>query len=149
MKKLLILCFLITSVSLYAQSEQQPPYTPGKERLKSFDQRKSLIQQSLVNNVAFESVGPTVFSGRVVDVDVNPEDPTIFYVAYASGGLWYTENNGTTLTPVFDQEAVMTIGDNQCSCLFARAWRITFWKVKGAVSGYKVSSCSRQALCDV
>lgn len=30
-------------------------------------------------------------SGRVVDIEANPEDPTEFYVAYASGGLWYTK----------------------------------------------------------
>ena len=52
-----------------------------------------------------------MFSGRVADVDVWLEDPTIFYVAYASGGLWKTENNGQSFTPLFDNEAVMTIGD--------------------------------------
>ncbi len=76
-----------------------------------FEIRQSMKEQSPIKNVAFESIGPSVFGGRVVDVAVNPEDPTHFYVAYASGGLWYTENNGTTLIPVFDQEAVMTIGD--------------------------------------
>ena len=33
------------------------------------------------------NIGPTVMSGRVVDLDVNPNDPANFYVAYASGGL--------------------------------------------------------------
>ncbi len=105
----IILSFLF-SISLLAQTPQ-PPATSAEDRLEGFEQRKTLLKQSLVKNVAFESVGPTVFSGRVVDLAVNPKDPTIFYVAYASGGLWYTENNGTTLTPVFDHEAVMTIGD--------------------------------------
>jgi photosystem II stability/assembly factor-like uncharacterized protein len=105
----LLVCFLF-STSLIAQTTQ-PPYTSAESRLEGFEQRKTLIEQSIVKNVAFESVGPTVFSGRVVDVSVNPKDPTIFYVAYASGGLWYTESNGTRFTPVFDQEAVMTIGD--------------------------------------
>jgi photosystem II stability/assembly factor-like uncharacterized protein len=50
-------------------------------------------------------------SGRVVDVDVCPDDPTHFYVAYASGGLWVTYNNGQSFEPLFDHEAVMTIGD--------------------------------------
>ena len=50
-------------------------------------------------------------SGRVVDLDVNPNDPANFYVAYASGGLWETKNHGNTFTPLFDNQMVMTIGD--------------------------------------
>lgn len=52
-------------------------------------------QQSLVKNVPFTNIGPTIMSGRVVDFDVNPNNPNEFYVAYASGGLWYTNNNAT------------------------------------------------------
>ncbi|MFT5385403.1 MAG: photosystem II stability/assembly factor-like uncharacterized protein [Saprospiraceae bacterium] len=105
----LLVCYLF-SISLIAQNPP-PPSTSAETRLKGFEQRKTLLEQSIVKNVAFESVGPTVFSGRVVDVAVNPKDPSIFYVAYASGGLWYTASNGTRFTPVFDQEAVMTIGN--------------------------------------
>ena len=50
-------------------------------------------------------------SGRVVDVDVNPDDPTQFYVAYASGGLWKTTNNGLSFESVFDDQPSMTLGD--------------------------------------
>jgi photosystem II stability/assembly factor-like uncharacterized protein len=42
---------------------------------------------------------------------VNPEWPSEFYVAYASGGVWHTQNNGMSFEPVFDQEAMLTIGD--------------------------------------
>ncbi len=68
-------------------------------------------QDNLVSNVKFHSIGPSIMSGRVVDVDVCPDDPTHFYVAYASGGLWVTYNNGQSFEPLFDHEAVMTIGD--------------------------------------
>jgi hypothetical protein len=50
-------------------------------------------------------------SGRVVDIDVNPDDPTIFYVAYASGGLWKTTNNGISFYPLFDNESAISLGD--------------------------------------
>ena len=50
-------------------------------------------------------------SGRVVDIEVNPQDPTEFYVAYASGGLWHTKNNGQSFAPIFDSMDVLTIGD--------------------------------------
>ncbi len=68
-------------------------------------------QESIVQNIKFTSIGPSVMSGRVVDLDVNTDNPTEFYVAYASGGLWYTNNNGTTFTPVMDNAPIQNIGD--------------------------------------
>ena len=95
---------------LFAQI-QPPAATPATERMQGFEKRKTLLENSLVANVPFQSIGPTVFSGRVSDVEVWEKDPTHFFVAYASGGLWKTENNGHSFKPVFDNEAVMTIGD--------------------------------------
>ena len=37
-------------------------------------------------------------------------DPKVFYVASATGGLWKTENNGVTFTPLFTEEPVHSIG---------------------------------------
>ena len=55
-----------------------------------------------------KNIGPSIMSGRVVDLEVNPEDSTEFYVAYASGGLWHTTDNGTTFTPIFDNTPLKT-----------------------------------------
>lgn len=110
MKPVLILCLLFTFSLSFSQSVQ-PPFTPAKERLDGFEKRKALQEQSILNGIKFRSVGPSVFSGRVVDLEVSPTDPSHFYVAYASGGLWKTENNGMSFTPLFDNEVVMTIGD--------------------------------------
>jgi len=68
-------------------------------------------EQSLLESINTDNIGPSIFNGRVADIEVNPSDPTEFFVAYASGGLWYTKNNGTTFTPLFQHESVMTIGD--------------------------------------
>ncbi|HLP93225.1 MAG TPA: hypothetical protein VK168_04270 [Saprospiraceae bacterium] len=95
---------------LSAHSFAQQP-TPADVRLKGFDQRQKLKKQSLLSSIEPANIGPTVFSCRVTDVDVNPVDPTEMYVAYASGGLWHTSSNGTAFKPVFDHEASMTIGD--------------------------------------
>lgn len=89
----------------------QPSPTPSDTRLQGFEQRKNVEKNSLLAALKPESIGPSVFSCRVTDVDVNPADPSKMYVAYASGGLWYTESNGTSFKPVFDHEAAMTIGD--------------------------------------
>lgn len=74
-------------------------------------QKAQLQSSSIVKNVAFQNIGPTVMSGRVVDLAVNPEKPSEFYVGYASGGLWYTTNNGTTFSPVMDVTQTQNIGD--------------------------------------
>ena len=68
-------------------------------------------QQSLVKNVPFTNIGPTIMSGRVVDFDVNPNNPNEFYVAYASGGLWYTNNNATSFVSIADNAPTQNIGD--------------------------------------
>lgn len=89
----------------------QPAPTTAAERLKTMEQRKNLRDRSVLNGIAFRSIGPVTMSGRVVDIEANPEDPTEFYVAYASGGLWHTTNNGLSFAPVFDSADVITIGD--------------------------------------
>jgi len=85
--------------------------TPAAERMKSVEQRLALQKRSILNDVKFRSIGPNIMSGRVVDIDVNPADPTEFYVAYATGGLWHTTNNGQSFTPIFDSLDVLFIGD--------------------------------------
>ena len=86
---------------------------PGtaNDQLKSLEQRKTLNDQSILKDIKFRNIGPSNMSGRVVDIDVNPADPTEFYVAYASGGLWYTKNNGQSLVPIFEKENAYSIGD--------------------------------------
>jgi photosystem II stability/assembly factor-like uncharacterized protein len=68
-------------------------------------------QNSLVKNIPFTNIGPSIMSGRIVDVAVNPNNSNEFYAAYASGGLWYTTNNGTSFIPVLDNSPTLNIGD--------------------------------------
>ena len=88
---------------------QQP--TKAQQTQQALIKKEALTKTSIVKNIAFKNIGPTVMSGRVVDIDVNPENTTEFYVGYASGGLWYTNNNGTTFTPVLDSSPTQNIGD--------------------------------------
>jgi photosystem II stability/assembly factor-like uncharacterized protein len=108
---ILLFCASLISFSAFAQKNTNPAYTKAENRLKTFQKRAKLQEKSLVSQVEFRNAGPTVMSGRVVDLEVHPDDPTIFYVAYASGGLWKTEDNGISFFPLFDNEASMTIGD--------------------------------------
>jgi photosystem II stability/assembly factor-like uncharacterized protein len=106
--RLFLLVLLITGTQYVTA---QYPATSGKERLENAIKRAEIRKNSVVGGIPFQSIGPSIMSGRVSDIDVNPDDPTQFYVAYASGGLWKTENNGRTFKPLFDHEIVITIGD--------------------------------------
>ena len=113
MKNLILLPLLLISFFAKAQSNfpvnpVQP--TPAKDRIASYQQKLNAQKNSILKNLEFKSIGPTVMSGRVVDIAVNPDDPTIFYAAYASGGLWKTTNNGISFTPIFDNESTLIIG---------------------------------------
>ena len=69
-----------------------------------------LSQDNNFQSVAFQNIGPTIMSGRVVDLAINPQNSSEFYAAYASGGLWYTNNNGTSFEPVMDTAPTQNIG---------------------------------------
>ena len=56
------------------------------------------------------NIGPALMSGRIADVAIHPDDPSVWYVAVGSGGVWRTVNAGTTWTPVFDDEDSYSIG---------------------------------------
>ena len=93
-----------------AASAQQSA-TDSQVVLKSLQEKQALESTSIIKNVSFNNIGPTIMSGRVADIEVNPNDPTEFYVGYASGGLWYTSNNGTSFRPVLDNSPTQNIGD--------------------------------------
>jgi photosystem II stability/assembly factor-like uncharacterized protein len=85
--------------------------TSSIEIIESLKYQNELIENSIVKNLEFKNIGPSVMSGRVSDIEVNPNNPNEFYVAYASGGLWHTTNNGTTFHPIMDNSNTQNIGD--------------------------------------
>ena len=81
------------------------------EKAESWADHQRMEQSSLYRNLQWRSIGPVIQGGRLVDIAVHPENPYTFYVAYASGGLWKTTDNGVNFEPLFDQQASMIMGD--------------------------------------
>src|SRR5262245_54825750 len=82
--------------------------TPGA------DQPARMINQSsdpLLSPFRFRSIGPASMGGRIDDIAVAETDPNIIYLGYAVGGVFKSENNGTTWEPVFDEQPTASIGD--------------------------------------
>ncbi len=73
-------------------------------------QQRSL-DSTTVNALRWRNVGPANMGGRIADIEGIPSPSKTFYVAAAAGGLWKTINNGTTFTPIFDNERVISLGD--------------------------------------
>ena len=68
-------------------------------------------------------------SGRVTDIDANPENPTGILRGLCFWWIVVHQKNGTTF-PIFDREAVMTIGDIYVDWKqnhFHRNWRKQFF----------------------
>ncbi len=73
-----------------------------------------MINQStdpLLRSFRLRSIGPASMGGRIHDIEVSESNPSIIYLGYATGGIWKSENNGTTFTPVFDTYEVASFGD--------------------------------------
>ncbi len=58
----------------------------------------------------FRSIGPSLTTGRISDIAVDPKNPSVWYAAAASGNLWKTENRGTSWTPIFDDYGSYSLG---------------------------------------
>ncbi len=122
--------FIVIAVAASAQNKA----SNGEQRMKSLVEKANRASSSLLKDVSFRNIGPSIMSGRVDDIEVNPNDPTEFYVAYATGGLWHTTNNGQSFTSIFDNEAVINIGD------IAVDWKNkTIWLGTGEVNSSRSS----------
>lgn len=97
MKILLSIAFLValSSLTLHAAEKDQD----------------GLMNDKLFASMKLRNIGPAYMSGRIADIEVDSENPSTWYVAVGSGGVWKTDNGGITFKPIFDSEAVYSTGD--------------------------------------
>ncbi len=113
---LIAAALLVLAALPFAQQAKKPTVlqsTNPELRLKGFEEYRAMQAASKFKDLKWQFVGPTNISGRVTDVAVvapKGRDYTI-YVASASGGVWKTENEGTTWTPIFENMVAAAIGD--------------------------------------
>jgi len=97
---MIIVPVIATSIT---QQNTNAPERPGEMINRSED--------PLLANFRFRSIGPASMGGRIDDIAVSESDPNIIYIAYAVGGVFKSENNGTTFQPVFETYPTASIGD--------------------------------------
>lgn len=86
------------------------PSNAQKRKKKDSEEKKFELSSKMLSTLKFRSIGPAAYSGRISDLAVNPENTSEYYVGTGAGGLWKTENHGTTFKPIFDGQKVFSIG---------------------------------------
>ena len=88
-------------------------FTDPQDRLAWYEKHVAMKESSLFKELKWQFLGPTNISGRVTDVAVpTPRGKTYtIYVAAASGGVWKSDNEGTTWKPVFEHGPSTSVGD--------------------------------------
>ncbi|MFB3853019.1 MAG: hypothetical protein ACE148_04260 [Vicinamibacterales bacterium] len=111
---MLVLIVAAAALSTAAGLAQAPAVPPDVQvRLDGFEKLQEMRRQTPLANLAWQFLGPTNISGRVTDVAAaTPRGKTYtIYAATATGGVWRTDNEGVTWTPIFEQAPSTSIGD--------------------------------------
>ncbi len=78
--------------------------------IQAAEDEEELWSAVTFKGLELRNIGPALMSGRIAHIEIVPDDPATWYVAVGSGGVWKTDNAGTTWTPLFDNEASYSIG---------------------------------------
>jgi photosystem II stability/assembly factor-like uncharacterized protein len=97
MKRLTLIAamFMFASVSAFAADDEKVEPGFNEQTFKGLEMR---------------SIGPAFMSGRIADIAIDPNDQSTWYVGVGSGGVWKTDNKGTTWEAVFEDEDAYSIG---------------------------------------
>lgn len=99
---------VVAILVLYQPSlKGQQPISPLE---LSFPRYKQMKEETPFR-LQWESLGPVINSARVEAVQLDPTHPGTMYVAFGSGNLWKTTDNGLNWKPIFEDQPVLGIGD--------------------------------------
>ena len=102
----------VVALSLPALRAQPPVKADAAYLLKAYDTYRSMAASSPYRALSWQYLGPTNISGRATDIAVADRGGSRrIYVAYATSGVWKTDDSGATWQAVFENEASTSIGD--------------------------------------
>jgi len=59
--------------------------------------------KELFGDITARHIGPALMSGRINDLELHPTNSRIVYLGSAGGGVWKSNDAGTTFKPIFDE----------------------------------------------
>ena len=103
MKRVHVIVLSAVLVLTAALSARQAPSGAGQ------------LNADVFSSLKIRNVGTPLVTGRVQDLEIDPKNPNVWYVASAFGGLWKTENRGVTFEEIFPKkESGEAEGFNLC-----------------------------------
>lgn len=63
---------------------------------------ETIDAKDLFGDLRARHIGPALMSGRINDMEIHPSNPRIIYTGTAGGGVWKSNDAGTTFNPIFD-----------------------------------------------
>ena len=89
-----VLLILLALAALRAQDDSKPAWRESPKEFKA---------------LKYRNIGPAA-GGRVSRVAGVAGDPSVYFAATASGGVWTTADGGATWKAIFDEQPVSSIG---------------------------------------
>ncbi|HYK53429.1 MAG TPA: hypothetical protein VEV38_07860 [Candidatus Eremiobacteraceae bacterium] len=86
------------------------PVTPAPAPKGSPKPKASPTPSTPYAALEWREVGPAAAGGRVAAVAGSVNDPFLYYIGAAGGGVWKTDNGGQTWSSVFDDQDTQSIG---------------------------------------
>ena len=85
--------------------------TTASERAASYARRLAMERDSRYGGVVWRNLGPEIQSGRVVSMASPDREPGTVLVAFATGGLYRTKDDGATWESLWDDMPTPSLGD--------------------------------------
>jgi photosystem II stability/assembly factor-like uncharacterized protein len=105
------LCLVVCLTSANAFAQQTPaPFAGAAGPQRANKEGRTQLPMVVRKSVAFREIGPAISGGRVTAVAGVPGNSETFYVGAADGGIFRTDNGGTTWKALFQYESVASIG---------------------------------------
>ena len=104
--------FIVAFIAFGLLARAQAPRADAEFLRRSYDTYRSMLAASPYRSLAWSFLGPTNISGRSTDTAVAEKDGRRrIYAAYATGGVWKTDDNGVSWQAVFEEMPSTSIGD--------------------------------------
>jgi hypothetical protein len=76
------LALLLLAAPAWSQKKKR-----NKDKTETEEKAKTMLDTTSLAGLKFRSIGPALTSGRISDFAMHPDNPKVYYIASASGGV--------------------------------------------------------------